>query len=81
MTYIINAADDPLKFGFKECRKTQTSQAAQINFADFEVETLEGLMKGKKGDYLMRGVEGEYYPCDRAIFEKTYEFTETPPEA
>ncbi|MRT15831.1 hypothetical protein F3C99_02530 [Vitellibacter sp. q18] len=39
----------------------------------FEVETMEGTMKGKAGDWLMVGVNGEKYACDRAIFEKTYE--------
>lgn len=39
---------------------------------DTEVETLEGTMKGKKGDYLMFGVEGEPYICQKNIFEKTY---------
>jgi len=38
----------------------------------FKVETLEGEMQGKKGDWLMVGVNGEMYPCDNAIFEKTY---------
>jgi len=40
---------------------------------EFQVETLEGVMKGKAGDYLMEGVHGEVYPCDKDIFEKTYE--------
>jgi len=39
---------------------------------DFEVETLEGLMKGRAGDYLVEGVDGELYPCRREIFEETY---------
>ncbi|MCP4540631.1 MAG: hypothetical protein GY832_26130 [Chloroflexi bacterium] len=38
----------------------------------FQVETLEGTMDGKRGDFLIVGVEGEMYPCDRAIFEKSY---------
>ncbi|MDC7999850.1 hypothetical protein POV26_02275 [Aequorivita todarodis] len=38
----------------------------------FEVETMEGTMKGKAGDWLMIGVNGEKYACDREIFEKTY---------
>jgi len=41
---------------------------------DFVVETLEGTMKGKAGDWLIKGVNGEYYPCDKDIFEKTYSF-------
>lgn len=39
----------------------------------FEVETLEGTFTGKAGDYLIIGVEGEMYPCEQEIFEKTYE--------
>ena len=39
----------------------------------FEVETLEGVMKGKEGDWLMKGVSGEMYPCDREIFLKSYD--------
>jgi hypothetical protein len=48
--------------------------AKQIN-EDFRVNTLEGNYKqGKPGDYLMKGVDGELYICDRAIFERTYDF-------
>jgi len=39
----------------------------------FEVETLEGLMQGKTGDYLVKGIEGELYPVNKEIFEKSYE--------
>ncbi|MCA0132378.1 PGDYG domain-containing protein [Winogradskyella alexanderae] len=47
----------------------------QIN-ESFEVETLEGIMRGKRGDWLMIGVNGEMYPCDKGIFEKTYDLTD-----
>ena len=40
---------------------------------EFEVETLEGTMKGKAGDYLIIGIKGEKYPCDKEIFEASYE--------
>jgi hypothetical protein len=43
---------------------------------DFEVETLEGSLRGRAGDYLMVGIEGELYPCSREIFEKTYDWLE-----
>ena len=39
----------------------------------FEVISMEGLVKGKRGDYLMKGVEGELYVCDAEIFKMTYE--------
>lgn len=40
---------------------------------DITIETLEGKMTAKKGDWIIRGVKGEYYPCKPDIFEATYE--------
>ncbi len=37
------------------------------------VKTLEGIMRGDEGDYLIRGVKGELYFCKPDIFEMTYE--------
>ena len=37
------------------------------------IETLEGSMKINDGDYIIKGVQGEYYPCKPDIFEATYE--------
>lgn len=45
---------------------------------DFEVETLEGTMKGKAGDWLAQGVEGELWPIDADIFKKTYKKKASP---
>lgn len=39
----------------------------------WQVKTLEGVMIAKPNDYIIRGVEGEFYPCRKDIFEKTYE--------
>lgn len=36
------------------------------------IETLEGPMKAEVGWWILRGVEGEFYPCRADIFEKTY---------
>lgn len=38
-----------------------------------EVRTLEGEMEISENDWIIRGVNGEYYPCKPDIFEKTYE--------
>lgn len=38
-----------------------------------EIETLEGLMRGSNGDWIIRGVNGELYPCKPDIFALTYE--------
>lgn len=38
-----------------------------------EIETLEGIMIGNPGDWLITGVAGEKYPCKDDIFRATYE--------
>lgn len=38
-----------------------------------KIKTLEGTMTAHAGDYIIRGVAGEYYPCKGDIFAKTYE--------
>jgi hypothetical protein len=38
-----------------------------------QVKTLEGVMCGLVGDWIIKGVNGEFYPCKPDIFEKTYE--------
>jgi len=59
------------------------------NFNDFRVrrtegslrglaiETLEGLMFANPGDWIIRGVQGEFYPCKPDIFAATYEAVES----
>lgn len=42
------------------------------------IHTLEGEMKATPGDYIIKGVHGEFYPCKPDIFEKTYEVVEPP---
>lgn len=37
------------------------------------IGTLEGEMLAKIGDYVIRGVQGEFYPCHGPIFDMTYE--------
>lgn len=37
------------------------------------VKTLEGCMRASPGDWIIRGVAGEFYPCKPDIFEKTYD--------
>lgn len=40
------------------------------------IETLEGIMIAEPGDYIIRGVQGEFYPRKPEIFEATYEVAE-----
>jgi hypothetical protein len=54
-----------------------TDQPLVISFAAdppvIKIKTLEGVMIGNIGDYIIKGVNGEFYPCKPDIFDKTYE--------
>ena len=42
----------------------------------YYIRALEGDMKISEGDYIIKGVQGEFYPCKPDIFEQTYELAE-----
>ena len=45
-------------------------------YTALDIPTLEGVMRAETfhgGDYVIRGVQGEFYPCKPDIFEQTYE--------
>lgn len=44
-----------------------------IKSGELQIRTLEGVMTASKCDYIIKGVNGEFYPCKPDIFEKTYE--------
>lgn len=41
-----------------------------------QIHTLEGIMQASKGDWIIKGIQGEFYPCKPDIFEKTYDKVE-----
>ena len=40
---------------------------------NFRIETLEGVMTVNEGDWVIKGVEGEFYPCKDSAFHKSYD--------
>lgn len=42
-------------------------------YVNMKIHTLEGDHECTKGDYIIKGVKGEFYPCKPDIFAKTYE--------
>jgi hypothetical protein len=38
-----------------------------------DIDTLEGTMRANEGDWIIRGIKGEFYPCKPDIFAATYE--------
>lgn len=45
----------------------------EIKVTTLVIHTLEGDMEASIGDYIIKGVNGEFYPCKPDIFAKTYE--------
>jgi hypothetical protein len=41
-----------------------------------EINTLEGVMIAREGDYIIKGIQGELYPCKPDVFFKSYEAIE-----
>jgi hypothetical protein len=67
-----------------EARKLDYTKQSQRDIADWcngvegpdcsvHIKTLEGVMVVSTGDYVIKGVQGEFYPCKPDIFEMTYE--------
>ena len=40
---------------------------------ELKINTLEGIHTASNGDWIIKGIAGEFYPCKPDIFEKTYE--------
>lgn len=69
---IDDAEVDPDALDWMDVYKRPVQVEAVSIPAPFEVETMEGTMTAEAGHYLLRGVEGELYPCDPDVFAKTY---------
>jgi len=50
-----------------------TDRLTQTVDNGLSIATLEGVMKANYGDYIIKGVKGEFYPVRKDIFEQTYE--------
>jgi len=59
------------KSGSKRFKSCETNKRGEV--VGIIIKTLEGKMKADIGDYVIKGISGEFYPCKPDIFEKTYE--------
>jgi hypothetical protein len=53
-----------------------TARDPEAERPTIEITTLEGVMTAEAGDWIIKGVVGEFYPCKPDIFEATYEAVE-----
>lgn len=58
--------------GFMGASGTRIDYKPDENGPVLMIPTLEGVMKAQVGDWIIKGVKGEFYPCKPDIFEKTY---------
>ena len=56
-----------------ETKETSNSTLGKYFSYEPVIETLEGDMTVSDGDYIIEGIQGEFYPCKPNIFEATYE--------
>lgn len=57
----------------KEGREPFDCAIHTCDIRELKIQTLEGEMTASPGDWIIKGVNGEFYPCKPDIFEQTYE--------
>lgn len=72
----VNRGEIELFCGYDNVEFKVDIMGTEIIALQLIVKTLEGDMVANRGDFIIRGVEGEYYPCREDIFYKTYQITE-----
>lgn len=66
------SAHNIIEWGKKNGCEIALQQSIEVIATPLIVSTLEGLMTANVGDYIIRGVAGEMYPCKPDIFAETY---------
>ena len=65
---------------FDECLsfvgEENTTDGTSVDECYIGLQTLEGEYGARKNDYIIKGVQGEFYPCKPDIFSETYEEVE-----
>ena len=72
----IENIDELHNYGYRAAEDAWDVYSKMVKDEGLKINTLEGKMSAKIGDYIIRGIEGENYPCDEKIFKKTYEKVE-----
>ena len=73
---IIEVFDFLDEANYKETKSTEELEdfnQRMLKQGYIEIKTLEGIMKASFGDYIIKGIKGEFYPCKPDIFIATYE--------
>lgn len=72
--YTLDNREEAIAFCQGNCiHKVATEDGVAVESRDIKLPTLEGTMRAEPGDWIIRGIKGELYPCKNDIFEATYE--------
>jgi len=66
----------PTKSNYDECFEfigDAVDTSRNLKGKQLRIHTLEGTMVAEHGDWIIKGLNGEFYPCKPDIFEKSYE--------
>jgi hypothetical protein len=55
------------------CTDSNGKEKFFTNHCDLWIHTIEGQLMAKINDYIIKGIIGEFYPCDESIFLKSYD--------
>ena len=69
--YVPAGFDHHMRYSTEKDRSTTHTRDSASAF--LVIYTLEGIMRADLGDWIIRGVKGEFYPCKPDIFEETYD--------
>jgi uncharacterized protein YeeX (DUF496 family) len=58
---------------FDFCNKCYFNTDFETQDLKLIIQTLEGTMEASVGDYIIKGIQGEFYPCKPDIFKLTYD--------
>lgn len=71
--FLLNGTTVPEWLGMALQDGTLKVKPSDRDYALWAIETREGVMVAEPGDWIIRGIKGELYPCKPDIFEATYE--------
>ncbi len=66
-------SEDNLEVLEQWCRGSIKGIAMPRSKRAIDIQTYEGEMRAEIGDWIIKGVEGEFYPCRDSIFKATYD--------
>lgn len=71
---------EAIQLNFATLQECLTFCQGKINTltGKFEIKTLEGVMTADIGDFILKSIEGEFYPCKPEIFKASYSLKTTP---